>query len=129
MRDFNMPIVSDTYFVQLNEANEAIVEIIKELENKPITISTLNTRVDTARDLVLKVYNATNEMIRDANLCERLIVYCNKYRSGDAKVDRELSNAEKMFFKGNYSKAIEIVLNVLSVFDPNIKEKVGKIYE
>lgn len=129
MRDFNMPIVSDTYFVQLNEANEAIVEIIKELENKPITISTLNTRVDTARDLVLKVYNATNEMIRDANLCERLIVYCNKYRSGDVKVDRELSNAEKMFFKGNYSKAIEIVLNVLSVFDPNIKEKVGKIYE
>ena len=128
MRDYKLPIVSDTYFVQLNEANEAIAEIIKELENKPIAISTLNTRVDTARDLVLKVYNATNDMIRDANICESLIIYCNKYRSGDAKIDREISNAEKLFFKGNYTKAIDTVLNAIGTVDPNIKEKVGKIY-
>ena len=128
MRDYKLPIINDTYFVQLNEANEAIAEIIKELENKPIAITTLNTRVDTARDLVLKVYNATNEMIRDANLCESLIVYCNKYRSGDAKIDRELSNAEKLFYKGNYSKAIETILNAISAVDPNVKEKVGKVY-
>ena len=128
MRDYKLPIVSDTYFVQLNEANEAIAEIIKELENKPIAISTLNTRVDTARDLVLKVYNATNDMIRDANICESLIIYCNKYRSGDAKIDREISNAEKLFFKGNYTKAIDTVLNAIDTVDPNIKEKVGKIY-
>ena len=128
MRDYKLPIVSDTYFVQWNEANEAIAEIIKELENKPIAISTLNTRVDTARDLVLKVYNATNDMIRDANICESLIIYCNKYRSGDAKIDREISNAEKLFFKGNYTKAIDTVLNAIDTVDPNIKEKVGKIY-
>ncbi len=128
IRDYKLPIVSDTYFVQLNEANEAIAEIIKELENKPIAIATLNTRVDTARDLVLKVYNATNEMIRDANLCESLIVYCNKYRAVDPKIDRELSNAEKLFYKGNYSKSIETILNVIGVVDPSIKEKVGKVY-
>ena len=35
---------------------QTILEIIKELDKKPITINVLNTRVDTARDLVLKIY-------------------------------------------------------------------------
>src|SRR5699024_9170116 len=59
MREFKLPIISDNYFVELNEANEAIEEVVKELSRKPIVIKTLNTRVDTARDLVLKLYNTT----------------------------------------------------------------------
>ena len=31
-------------------------EIVKELDRVPITIKTLNIRVDTARDLTLKLY-------------------------------------------------------------------------
>ena len=31
-----MPVISDKYFVQLNEANEAISEVISELSKKPI---------------------------------------------------------------------------------------------
>ena len=53
IRGYKLPVISNDYFVQLSEANEAILEIIKELEKKPISIRTLNTRVDTARDLVL----------------------------------------------------------------------------
>ena len=44
------------YFIELEEAGEAIREIIKELAKKPIVIKILNIRVDTARDLVFKIY-------------------------------------------------------------------------
>ena len=80
MRTYKLPVITDNYFVQLSEANEAIYEVIKELEKKPIVIKTLNTRVDTARDLVLKLYNTTNEMIRMAQCAEIAIVYGNRYR-------------------------------------------------
>ena len=60
MRSYKLPIITNDYFVQLSEANDAILEIIKELDRKPIVIKTLNTRVDTARDLVLKFYNTNN---------------------------------------------------------------------
>ena len=68
IRSYKLPIISDNYFVELQEANESILEIIKELGRKPIVIKTLNTRVDTSRDLVLKLYNTTNEMIKTAKL-------------------------------------------------------------
>ena len=39
IRSYKLPIITDNYFVQLAEANEAILEVIKELEKKPIVIS------------------------------------------------------------------------------------------
>ena len=61
IREYNLPIIPKNYFVELDEAQVAIKEIIKELDKKPITIEVLNTRVDTARDLVLKLYNTTKD--------------------------------------------------------------------
>ena len=48
-----------------------IKEIIKELEQKPITVSTLNTRVDTARDLVFKLLARAKEITKQAKFAER----------------------------------------------------------
>ena len=75
MRTYKLPVITDNYFVQLSEANEAIEEVQKELDKKPIVINVLNTRVDTARDLVLKLYNTSNEMVRMAQCAEIAIVY------------------------------------------------------
>ena len=57
INSFKLPVVPKNYYVELDEANEAVRDMVLELENQPISIKTLNTRVDTARDLVLKVYN------------------------------------------------------------------------
>ncbi len=122
IREYKLPFISENYFVQLNEANESIYEIIKELENKPIAIKTLNTRVDTARDLVLKVYKATNEMIQDASLFERLVIFGNKYRMNNPKINKEFENAEKQFNKGNYSKALTMILDSLEGVGINIRK-------
>lgn len=128
IRNYKLPIISNIYFVQLREANEAIVEVIKELENKPIDIKTLNTRVDTARDLVLKLYNTTKEMINNASLAENLIVYGNRYRFNNTRVNEGLNSAEQLFNKGQYDKSLIKVLSVLETVDPEIKRKVGMTY-
>ena len=80
MREYKLPIVPNNYFIQLKEAQNAIKEVTNELNKKPIDINTLNTRVDTARDLVLKLYNFTNEMVKTSMLAEMAIVYGNRYR-------------------------------------------------
>ncbi len=129
MRSYKLPVITDNYFVQLNEANEAIQEVIKELERKPIVIKVLNTRVDTARDLVLKLYNTTMDMIRTAQLTEKTIVYVNRYRSKYEEVDKALNDAEKAFYKGSYKESLDIAIKITSVIDDNIYRKLMSIYE
>lgn len=129
MRNYKLPVIRDDYFVQLNEANEAIGEVIKELERKPIVIKTLNTRVDTARDLVLKLYNTTSDMIKIAQLAEQAIVFGNRYRSSYADVDKGLSDAENYFYKGNYKESLDMAIRVTSMIDENMYRKLMKVYE
>ena len=129
MRSYKLPVITDNYFVQLAEANEAIIEVIKELEKKPIVIKTLNTRVDTARDLVLKLYNTTNEMIKTAQMAETSIVYGNRYRLYYEEVDQGLNDAEKKFYKGNYKEALDISIKATSIVDEDIYKKLLSVYD
>ena len=122
MRTYKLPVITDNYFVQLSEANEAIGEVIKELEKKPIVINTLNTRVDTARDLVLKLYNTTNEMVRMAQCAEIAIVYGNRYRDYE-EVDAGLNDARSKFFKGDYKRALDLAIRTISLVDADISKK------
>lgn len=129
IRSYKLPIISDNYFVELQEANESILEIIKELERKPIVIKTLNTRVDTSRDLVLKLYNTTNEMIKTAKLAEYSIVYGNRYRSKNMNIDSGLNQAQMFFYKGNYKKSLEISVSTIERIDSDIRKKVKELYD
>ena len=90
LRQYNLPVIPKSYFVELSEAQAAIREIVKELSKKPITIDVLNTRVDTARDLVLKIYGHTKEMIKTAKFAEMAIVYGNRYRSNTEELNKRL---------------------------------------
>jgi len=128
IRSYKLPIIMNNYFIELSEANEAIQEIIKELGKKPIVIRTLNTRVDTARDLILKLYNTTNEMIKTAQMAEMAIVYGNKFRSSMVEVQSGLTNAEMLFHKGNYKEALEVSIDTIRLIEPDIYEKLLKYY-
>lgn len=122
MRTYKLPVITDNYFVQLSEANEAIEEVQKELDKKPIVINVLNTRVDTARDLVLKLYNTTNEMVRMAQCAEIAIVYGNRYRDYD-EVDAGLDDARGKFFAGDYKKSLDLAIRTISLVDEDITKK------
>ena len=128
MRDYKLPVIPDYYYVELNEANVAIREIVKELDKKPITIEVLNTRVDTARDLVLKLYTKTKELMKNAMFAEKAIVYGNRYRSSNNELNNHLSISEKLFYKGEYKKSFELTVNVLNKIEPGIYNKILNLY-
>ena len=128
IRSFNLPVIPNKYFVELKEAKDAMKEIIKELEKKPITIETLNTRVDTARDLALKLYGKTKDMMKTAMFAELAIVYGNRYRSSEKEIDRSLTYSEMLFGKGEYQKSLELTINSLNKIEPGIYDKLLKLY-
>ena len=128
MRDYSLPVIPRSYYVELNEAQMAIKEIIKELEKKPITIATLNTRVDTARDLVLKLFYKTKELLKTAMFAEMAIVYGNRYRSSYEETDKNLTYSEILFFKGEYKKSLELTINTINKVEPGIYNKLLDLY-
>ncbi|MBR2708121.1 MAG: septation ring formation regulator EzrA [Bacilli bacterium] len=129
IRTYNLPVIPNRYYVELREAKEAMNEIVKELEKKPITIDVLNTRVDTARDLALKLNGKTKELMRTAMFSEMAIVYGNRYRSSEKDLDRNLKYSESLFFKGEYKKSLELTINSLNKIEPGIYEKLLEISE
>ncbi len=128
MRDYKLPVVPDSYYVELREANTAIKEIVKELDRKPITIDVLNTRVDTARDLVLKLYTKTKDMMRSAMFAEKAIVYGNRYRSSYDDLNENLRLSEQLFYKGEYKQSFEVTINSLNKIEPGIYNKILDLY-
>ena len=69
------------------------------------------------------------DMIKTAQLAERVIVYVNRYRNKYEEVDKALQDAEKAFYKGKYKEALDISIKSISVVDDNIYRKLVSIYE
>ena len=128
INSYKLPVVPKNYYVELDEANEAIRNMILEMEQKPISIKTLNTRVDTARDLVLKVYNTSLEIVKTASMAENAIVYGNRYRF-NSNINNGLTKAEKEFFKGNFKSALEYAINSINVVEPGIYNRLIDAYK
>ena len=122
-REYKLPVVPKDYYLEFAEASLAIKEMIAELEKRPISIKVLNMRVDTARDLVLKVYNTINETTKTAKMAEMAIVYGNRYRVVNKDVDFGLTKAENSFYKGNYKICLEQAISAINIVEPGIHHK------
>lgn len=126
---YKLPVIPKCYYIELEEATEAIREMIKELEAKPISIKTLNIRVDTARDLVLKLYNTSNETIKTAWMAENAIIYGNRYRVGNKEIDAGLERASIAFMKGNFKLSLENSINAINIIEPGIHKRLLEAYK
>lgn len=124
LKDYKLPVIPSSYYVELKEAQDAIREIVRELDKKPIVIKILNIRVDTARDLVFKIYNKTNDMIKASQLSEKMIIYGNRYRSSYVEVDQGLDQATMLFYKGQYDKSLEESIKAISLVEENPLDKI-----
>ncbi len=123
IKSYKLPVVDQKYYIQLEEAEDAILEIDKELELSPIVIKTLNLRVDNARDLSLKVFSSANNMVKCASMCESAIVYGNRYRED---IDKELTRGEELFYQGDYKLALNTVVNAINTVEPGFLERINQ---
>lgn len=129
VRSYKLPVIPKNYYIELSEATLAINEMVKELDKRPISIKTLNLRVDTARDLVLKVYNTINETVKTAKMAETAIVYGNRYRVSNREVDLGLTKAENLFYKGNFKNSLENAIAAINVIEPGIHKRLLEEYK
>ena len=127
-RSYKLPVVPKNYYVEMSEAQMAINEMIKELDKRPISIKILNMRVDTARDLVLKVYNTINETVKTAKMAEQAIVYGNRYRPVNKDVEFGLAKAEGLFYKGNFKTSLEQAMIAINLVEPGIRDRLMNEY-
>ena len=127
---YKLPVIPKNYYVELSEASEAIKEMVQELNKQPISIKTLNVRVDTARDLVLKLYNTAKVLAKSCYMAETAIVYGNRFRPINESIDKSLNQAENLFNKGNFKESLECSIKAISEVEPdfydNLKETVLK---
>ena len=68
-------------------------------------------------------------MIKTAKLAEYSMVYGNRYRSKNMNIDSGLNQAQMLYYKGNYKKALEVSVNTIERVDSDIRRKVNEIYE
>ena len=129
VNSYKLPIIPKEYFVELKEASIAIKEMNKELNKTPLSIKILNTRVDTARDLTLKLYNTTKELVKTAKMAEMAIVYGNRYRPINHDIDYGLIKSENLFYKGNYKQSLEQAINTINLVEPGIYERLLDEYQ
>ncbi len=123
IKEYNLPLIPKKFYIELKEACDAVKEINVEIEKKPISIKTLNLRVDTSRDLALKLYQTAEETIKTAAMAEMAIVYGNRYKSSNKEVEKGLNASSNAFNKGEYKESLEIVLNTLNIIEPGIYKK------
>jgi septation ring formation regulator len=123
INSYKLPVIPHDYYVELAEATEAIKEMVKELERQPIAIKTLNVRVDTARDLVLKLYNTASVLVKTAYMAEMAVVYGNRYRVTNNDVDLGLEIAENKFYKGDFNDALKKAIDTIDLVEPNFYDK------
>ena len=126
---YKLPVIPKKYYVELSEATDAIKEMVKELNKKPISIKTLNIRVDTARDLVLKLYNTSNELVKSAYMAEMAVVYGNRFRVLNNKINASLDESESLFNKGEFKKSLENSINAINVIEPDFYDSLKSIME
>ncbi len=129
VRTFKLPVVPKNYYVELSEANNAVETLMYELDKRPISISALNMRVDTARDLTLKVYNTINETVKTAKMAEMAIIYGNRFRTINKEIHVGLVKAESMFNRGLFKNSLEMAINTINIVEPGIHNKLMGEYK
>ena len=62
-----------------------------------------------------------------ASMAEMAIVYGNRYRPVNKNLDISLSNAEKLFYQGEYKKSLECAIRAINVIEPGIHNKLMEV--
>ena len=90
--------------------------------HRPVELSELSKRVDSARDIIYKLYDNVHNLIVTAEMVEEAIVFGNRYRSTFLEVNTELTKAEVLFRNGEYTKALSTAVDIIEKIQPGSYE-------
>lgn len=121
-----LPSVDEKYEEDIRNANVYIVDIKEILEEVPLNVEKLNSKLKVAIDYIYTLYNSVNNLVGMAVMVENAILFGNKYRSEYTEMDSELTRAELCFSNGQYTKALKIAISAIERLHPGAYEKLLK---
>lgn len=123
IRTKHLPIIDESYKTFIADGYHSIHIVDDLLKKRPLPLNELNMKLNDARDLVFKLYDNVHNLIVTAEMVENAIVFGNRYRSLSSEVESELTKAELYFRNGEYTRALEISIDVMERIQPGSYEK------
>ena len=123
IKNKQLPTINESYKDYIADSYKKASEIQFLCKSRPIVLENLSTQVDTARDIIYKLYENIHNLIVTADMVEEAIVYGNRYRSSFLEVNTELTKAEVLFKNGEYTKALTIAVDIIEKIKPGSYEK------
>ena len=126
IKNKHLPMINESYKDYIQDSYDKAAQIQAYRQNRPVELSELSKKVDSARDVIYKLYDNVHNLIVTAEMVEEAIVFGNRYRSSFSEIDSELTRAELSFQNGEYTKALKIAIQCIEKMHPGIYEKLIK---
>ncbi len=119
----NTPGIPEDMDVRLEEAEEQLFIVSRNLQEMPLNMALVNESLAKAEGYIDEVSKKADEMLENVDLIERLIQYGNRYRSNPA-INEQLAEAEEAFHQCRYGKALEDAASAVEAAEPGALKKI-----
>ena len=126
IKNKQLPTINESYKDYIADSYKKASEIQFLCKSRPIVLEHLSNQVDTARDIIYKLYENIHNLIVTADMVEEAIVFGNRYRSSFLEVNTELTKAEVLFRNGEYTKALSTAVDIIEKIKPGSYERLIK---
>jgi len=126
IKNKHLPMINESYKDYIQDSYDKAAQIQAYRMNRPVELNELSKRVDSARDIIYKLYDNVHNLIVTAEMVEEAIVYGNRYRSTFLEVNTELTKAEVLFRNGEYTKALSTAVDIIEKIKPGSYEELIK---
>lgn len=123
INDYQIPAISNDYRDDVVIAKQHITNIEALLNEESLNTTLLNSTLSESIDYIYKLYNNVNNIVGMALMVENAIVFANRYRANNPRIDSELSKGELYYRNGEYTQALTTVLAIIEEIHPNDYEK------
>lgn len=120
---YQIPAISNDYRDDVVIAKQHITNIEALLNEESLNTTLLNSTLSESIDYIYKLYNNVNNIVGMALMVENAIVFANRYRANNPRIDSELSKGELYYRNGEYTQALTTVLAIIEEIHPNDYEK------
>lgn len=120
----------------LERADEQIMDLLEEVNRKPMDVANVQMIVSTTSNVVEKVKSEIGLAVEQLKMAERMLTYGNRYIALEGMYLMDLTIAEDQFHQGNYENTIDKMYKILTDVEGNdffkvfedLKQQLGCVF-